>query len=112
MENPIFDRIRSDIISNDVVLYMKGTPAFPQCGFSAAAAQILSMCGVKFIGIDVLPDPNLRQALKDFANWPTLPQLYVKGEFLGGSDIMREMYLAGELQQLLLDKGLITAAAA
>lgn len=111
MENPIFDRIRSDLTSNDVVLYMKGTPAFPQCGFSAAAAQILSMCGVKFIGIDVMADQNLRQAIKDFANWPTLPQLYVKGEFVGGSDIIKEMYLAGELQKLLQTKG-VTAAAA
>ncbi len=111
MENPIFDRIRSDLTSNEVVLYMKGTPAFPQCGFSAAAAQILSMCGVKFIGIDVMADQNLRQAIKDFANWPTLPQLYVKGEFVGGSDIIKEMYLAGELQKLLQTKG-VTAAAA
>lgn len=111
MENPIFERIRSDITTNDIVLYMKGTPAFPQCGFSATAAQILSMCGVDFFGIDVLSDPTLRQGLKEFADWPTLPQLYIKGEFVGGSDIVKEMYQAGELQRLLQDKG-VTAEAA
>jgi monothiol glutaredoxin len=112
MDNPIFDRIRSDLSSNDVVLYMKGTPAFPQCGFSAASSQILSMCGVKFLGIDILADANLRQGIKDFSNWPTIPQLYVKGEFVGGCDIMKEMYQAGELQQLLKEKGVSTTAAA
>lgn len=111
MDNPFFDRIRAEINSNDVVLYMKGTPAFPQCGFSAATAQILTMCKVPFLGVDILPDPGLRQAIKDFSNWPTIPQLYVKGEFIGGCDIMKEMYQSGELQQLLKDKG-VTANAA
>jgi monothiol glutaredoxin len=104
-ENPVFDRIQSDIGGNDVVLYMKGTPVFPQCGFSAAVVQVLSHMGVKFKGIDVLTDPSLRQGIKEFAQWPTIPQLYVKGEFVGGCDIIREMYQNGELQQLLRDKG-------
>ena len=108
-DNPVFDRIRDDITSNDVVLYMKGTPVFPQCGFSAAVVQVLSHMGVKFKGIDVLADPGLRQGIKDFASWPTIPQLYVKGEFVGGSDIMMEMYEAGELHQLLADSGLFSA---
>jgi len=99
------ERIRADISTNDVVLYMKGTPVFPQCGFSAQAVQILNMIGVKFKGVDVLTDPSLRQSIKDFSNWPTIPQLYVKGEFVGGCDIMREMFQNGELQQTLRAKG-------
>jgi len=98
------ERIRLDITSNDVVLYMKGTPVFPQCGFSAQAIQILSMLGVKFKGVDVLSDPSLRQGIKDFSSWPTIPQLYIKGEFVGGCDIMREMFQSGELQKTLTDK--------
>ena len=82
-DNPVFDRIRDDIGSNDVVLYMKGTPVFPQCGFSAAVVQVLSHVGVKFKGIDILQDPSLRQGIKEFASWPTVPQLYVKGEYVG-----------------------------
>ena len=109
--SPVFDRIRNDIGSNDVVLYMKGTPVFPQCGFSAAVVQVLTHLGVKFKGIDVLTDPSLRQGIKEFSNWPTIPQLYVKGEFIGGCDIVREMYQSGELQQLLGDKGIATKAA-
>ena len=105
-DNPVFDRIRDDIGSNDVVLYMKGTPVFPQCGFSAAVVQVLSELGVKFKGIDVLTDPSLRQGIKEFSQWPTIPQLYVKGEFVGGCDIIREMYGSGELQQLLNSKGI------
>ncbi len=101
------ERIRADINANDVVLYMKGTPVFPQCGFSAQAVQILSMLGVKFKGVDVLSDPSLRQGIKDFSNWPTIPQLYVKGEFVGGCDIMREMFQSGELQKTLADKGVL-----
>ncbi len=112
MSNPVFDRIRDDISSNDVVLYMKGTPVFPQCGFSAAVVQVLSTVGVKFKGIDVLTDPSLRQGIKEFANWPTVPQLYVKGEFVGGCDIIREMYQSGELQELLVNKGVTTNQAA
>lgn len=110
MDNPVFERIRADLTDNDVVLYMKGTPAFPQCGFSATAAQILTMLGVSFKGVDILADPGLRQAIKDFSNWPTLPQLYVKGEFVGGCDIMREMYESGELKQMMADKGVATVA--
>jgi monothiol glutaredoxin len=106
MINPaVAERIRSDINANDVVLYMKGTPVFPQCGFSAQAVQILSMLGVNFKGIDVLADPGIRQGIKDFSNWPTIPQLYIKGEFVGGSDIIKEMLQSGELQKMLSEKG-------
>ena len=104
MNNPVFTRIKQDISENDVVLYMKGTPMFPQCGFSAAVVQVLTDLGVKFKGVDILADPSLRDAIKQFANWPTLPQLYVKGEFVGGCDIVREMSGSGELQQRLRDK--------
>ena len=110
--NPVIQRIQQDISGNDVVLYMKGTPVFPQCGFSAAVVQVLSELGVKFKGIDVLTDPSLRQGIKEFANWPTIPQLYVKGEFVGGCDIIREMYQSGELQELLQTKGVSTNQAA
>lgn len=106
MTNPAFEQIQKDIQTNDVVLYMKGTPVFPQCGFSAAVVQILSLLQVPFKGVDVLPDSELRQGIKDFTNWPTIPQLYVKGEFIGGCDIVREMYETGELQQLFRDKGI------
>ena len=109
-DNPVFTRIRQEIDETPVVLFMKGTPMFPQCGFSAAVVGVLSHMGVKFKGIDVLTDPELRQGIKDFAQWPTIPQLYVKGEFVGGSDIVREMYQTGELQELLADKGLLNAA--
>jgi monothiol glutaredoxin len=101
----VAERIRADISSNDVVLYMKGTPVFPQCGFSSQAVQILSMLNVAYKGVDILADPSLRQGIKDFSNWPTVPQLYIKGEFIGGSDIMREMVQSGELQKALADKG-------
>ncbi|MBN9527161.1 MAG: Grx4 family monothiol glutaredoxin [Alphaproteobacteria bacterium] len=111
-DNPVFDRIRQEVTDNDVVLFMKGTPVFPQCGFSAASVQVLSYLGVKFKGIDVLSDPSIRQGIKEFSNWPTIPQLYVKGEFIGGCDIMREMFESGELQQLLADKGVATTQAA
>ena len=104
-DNPVHDRIKDDIANNDVVLYMKGTPVFPQCGFSAAVVQVLSHVGVKFKGIDILADPGLRQGIKEFSNWPTIPQLYVKGEFIGGCDIVREMFETGELQQVLEEKG-------
>ena len=112
MSNPVHERIRQDIGDNDVVLYMKGTPVFPQCGFSAAVVQVLSHIGVKFKGIDVLADPSLRQGIKDFSNWPTVPQLYVKGEFVGGCDIVREMFQTGELQELLQSKGIAVNAEA
>ena len=107
----VFDRIKSEISGNDVVLYMKGTPVFPQCGFSAAVVQVLTHLGVKFKGIDVLQDPAIRQGIKEFSNWPTIPQLYVKGELIGGCDIVREMFQTGELQQVLSDKGIQTKAA-
>lgn len=110
MENVVFDRIRREITDNDVVLYMKGTAVFPQCGFSAAVVQILSQLGVPFKDVNVLEDSTIRQGIKDFTNWPTIPQLYVKGEFVGGCDIVREMYMNGELQQLLADKGISKAA--
>jgi monothiol glutaredoxin len=94
------DRIRETVTGNSVVLYMKGTPQFPQCGFSAKAVQILKACGASnFVTVDVLADPEIRQGIKEFANWPTIPQLYIGGEFVGGSDIMTEMYQSGELQQ-------------
>jgi monothiol glutaredoxin len=109
--NPVIKRIQQDISDNDVVLYMKGTPVFPQCGFSAAVVQVLSDLGVKFKGIDVLIDPSLRQGIKEFSSWPTIPQLYVKGEFVGGCDIVREMYGSGELRELLQTRGVNTKAA-
>ena len=99
------DRIETDIKANDVVLYMKGTPVFPQCGFSAAVVQVLTHMGVKFKGINVLEDPEIRNGIKDYANWPTIPQLYVKGEFVGGCDIVREMYQSGELAEMMQTKG-------
>ena len=105
MSNPVFDRIRQDLSENDVVLYMKGTPMFPQCGFSAAVVQVLTNLGVKFKGIDILVDPSLREGIKQFTNWPTLPQLYVKGEFVGGCDIVREMFQTGELATYLGEQG-------
>ena len=97
-------RIASIVNDNDVVLFMKGTPLFPQCGFSSRAIAILEHCGVAYESVDVLQDMEVRQGIKEFSDWPTIPQLYVKGEFLGGSDIMLEMYEAGELQQLLAEK--------
>ena len=97
--------IDNEVKSNDVVLFMKGTPDFPMCGFSGQVVQILNHVGVPYKGINVLDSDDLRQGIKEYANWPTIPQLYVKGEFLGGCDIVREMFQAGELQQLLADKG-------
>ncbi|HLI10514.1 MAG TPA: Grx4 family monothiol glutaredoxin [Alphaproteobacteria bacterium] len=105
------EQIRQEISSNDVVLFMKGTPVMPQCGFSAAVVQVLTHLGVKFKGVDVLSDPALRQGIKEFSNWPTIPQLYVKGEFIGGCDIVREMYQSGELGELLKTRGIQTKAA-
>jgi monothiol glutaredoxin len=110
--NPVFARIEADIQAAPVVLYMKGTPVFPQCGFSAQVVQVLSELGVKFQTHDVLSDDGLRQGIKEFSNWPTVPQLYVDGEFVGGCDIIREMYVSGELAQLLKDKGIAPGAAA
>ena len=106
MENIIFERIRKEINGNDVVLYMKGTAAFPMDGFSAAVVQILMQLGVPFRDINVLEDNDIRQGIKQFTNWPTSPQLYIKGEFIGGCDIVREMFASGELQELLRARGL------
>ena len=95
-------RIADDVKTSDVLLYMKGTPQFPQCGFSSRAVTILHACGVEnFAAFNILEDPDLRQGIKDFSNWPTIPQLYIQGEFIGGSDIMAEMYESGELQALV-----------
>ena len=111
-DNPGFERIRQDIAENDVVVYMKGTPVFPQCGFSAVVVQVMTHLGVKFKGINVLEDPGLRQGIKDFSNWPTIPQLYVKGEFVGGCDIVREMYQSGELSEMMTNQGIEVRPAA
>ena len=102
--------IDSQVKSNDVVLFMKGTPTFPQCGFSGQVAQILDYLGVSYKGVNVLESDELRQGIKEYANWPTIPQLYVKGEFVGGADIIREMFQAGELQSFMADKGVAKAA--
>ena len=109
MSNSTDERIKGIVASSDVVLFMKGVPAAPQCGFSASVVQILSGLKVPFKGVDVLSDPQVREGIKSFSNWPTIPQLYVKGEFLGGADIVREMFQAGELTALLSDKGIVTA---
>ncbi|MGB8182344.1 MAG: Grx4 family monothiol glutaredoxin [Stellaceae bacterium] len=106
----VTDRIKQDIADNSVVLFMKGTPVFPQCGFSARVVQILTQLGIKFKGVDVLADPAIRQGIKEFSSWPTIPQLYVKGEFVGGCDIVSEMYENGELKQVFADKGVATRA--
>lgn len=103
------ERISSIVGENEVVLFMKGTPLFPQCGFSSRAVHILDHCGVTYESVDVLQDMEIRQGIKAYSDWPTIPQLYVKGEFLGGSDIMTEMFEAGELQQMFTDKGVKTA---
>lgn len=100
------DRIRQTIADNDVVLFMKGTKTMPQCGFSAQVAQILSHLGVPYKDINVLEDMAIREGIKTYTNWPTIPQLYVKGEFVGGCDIVREMFQAGELHALIHDKGI------
>ena len=110
MDITVQDRIRQEITDAPVVLFMKGTPVFPQCGFFAAVVQILSHMGVKFKGIDVLSDPSVRQAIKEFSNWPTIPQLYVHGEFIGGCDIIREMFETGELKQMLEENGISVRA--
>jgi len=95
------DQIRQQVADNAIVLYMKGTPQFPQCGFSGRAAQILAACGAKYASVNVLADAEIREGIKQFSNWPTVPQLYIKGQFVGGSDIMTELYQQGELQKLI-----------
>ena len=105
------EKIKAQVTGNPVVLYMKGTPQAPMCGFSATAVQILSASGVKSVfSVNVLEDQDIREGVKQYANWPTVPQLYVNGEFVGGCDIMREMYQSGELQKLLADAGVTQAA--
>ena len=108
----ISDYIDNEVKSNDVVLFMKGTPGFPQCGFSGQVVQILDYDGVDYKGVNVLTSADLRQGIKDYSNWPTIPQLYVKGEFVGGCDIVREMFQAGELQDFLVEKGVSVKGAA
>jgi monothiol glutaredoxin len=108
----INDYIDSEVKNNDVVLFMKGTPGFPQCGFSGQVVQILDYVGVDYKGINVLDSSELRQGIKDYSNWPTIPQLYVKGEFVGGCDIVREMFQAGELQSFFDEKGIKVKGAA
>ncbi len=111
-ENPVFAQIRSDLAENDVVLYMKGTSVFPQCGFSAVVVNILNNLGITFKSVNILEDDDIRQAIKEYANWPTIPQLYVKGEFVGGCDIVKEMFSSGELQDLLKENGIAIKDAA
>ncbi|MEZ5870389.1 MAG: Grx4 family monothiol glutaredoxin [Nitratireductor sp.] len=106
------DFIDNTVKSNDVVLFMKGTPDFPQCGFSGQVVQILNYLGVDYKGVNVLADDDIRQGIKDYTNWPTVPQLYVKGEFVGGCDIVREMFQAGELQQHMSENGIAVNAPA
>ena len=108
----VTDRIKQQIEDDDVVLYMKGTPVFPMCGFSAAVVQVISDVGVPFQSYNVLDDMDLRQGLKEFSNWPTFPQLYVKGELVGGCDIIREMHASGELRDFLAEKGVTQKASA
>jgi monothiol glutaredoxin len=105
MSNPVFERIQTDITANPVMLYMKGNAMFPQCGFSARVVQILTHLGVPFQTANVLEDPALREGVKEFSSWPTVPQLYVAGEFVGGCDIVTEMFQSGELETMLTEKG-------
>jgi len=112
MTSPIAERIQGDVTENPVMLYMKGTAMFPQCGFSARVVQILTHLGVPFRTANVLEDPELREGVKHYSNWPTVPQLYVNGEFVGGCDIVTEMFQSGELEMLLTEKGIPHTAAA
>ena len=108
-EKPTYELIQSELDENDVVLCMKGSPMFPQCGFSAAVAHVLTTLQIKFKGVDVLQNADVREGIKQFSNWPTIPQLYVKGEFIGGCDIVREMAENGELEQIFDNKGIARA---
>ncbi|MCC9624217.1 Grx4 family monothiol glutaredoxin [Thalassospira sp. MA62] len=110
MTSSINDRIDGIVSANDVVLFMKGVPDAPQCGFSGAVVQVLNQTGVPYQAVDVLADPRIREGIKAYANWPTIPQLYIKGEFVGGCDIVREMAANGELAQMLSDKGIAAPA--
>ena len=108
-EPSVHDQIDKAVKDNDIVLFMKGTPLMPQCGFSSTVAHVLDHLGVDYVGVNVLTDQDVRQGIKAYSDWPTIPQLYVKGEFVGGCDIVKEMFQSGELQQLLKDKGLAAA---
>jgi monothiol glutaredoxin len=105
-DNPVFQKIQQEVDGNPVVLFMKGTPVFPQCGFSSVCVQVLSNLGIPFKGINVLEDMEIREGVKAYSNWPTIPQLYVKGEFVGGCDIIREMYETGELGEYFNTQGI------
>src|SRR3954465_12738708 len=110
MDQPAFERIKKELTDNDVVLYMKGTRQMPQCGFSATVVEVLKRSGIEnFKDVNVLADQEIREGIKQFANWPTIPQLYIKGEFIGGCDIVREMFQSGELETLLKEKGVKAA---
>lgn len=111
MDNPVFVEIQNHIDGSEVILFMKGTPLFPQCGFSARVVQILKHSGVPFASVNVLENAEIREGIKEFSSWPTIPQLYVKGEFVGGCDIVTEMYQTGELTALLTEKGIQQNAA-
>ena len=104
------EQIKKSVSANDVVLYMKGTPTFPQCGFSSTVVQILDYLGAKYHSVNVLDDQDIRQGIKDYNNWPTIPQIFVKGEFIGGCDIVKEMFETGELRTMLADKGIKTSS--
>ena len=108
-EQATLDAIKKAVTENDVVVFMKGTPTFPQCGFSSVVARVLDHMQVEYAAVNVLEDPEVREGIKVYSDWPTIPQLYVKGEFVGGCDIVKEMFEAGELQQLFKDKGLAAA---
>ena len=112
MDNPVHEQIKREITDNDVVLYMKGTPTFPMCGFSAAVVQVMNHLGVTYHSVNVMDDPGVRNGIKEFSDWPTIPQLYVKGEFIGGCDIVREMFETGELMEMLNTKGVNVQIAA
>jgi len=109
MTDTVNDQIKNTVTSNDIVLYMKGTPTFPQCGFSSTVVQIFDYLGAKYASVNVLDDSEVRQGIKDFNNWPTVPQVFVKGEFIGGCDIMREMFETGELKTLLVEKNILAS---
>lgn len=110
MTNPAHDKIKKTVTENDVVLYMKGNPTFPQCGFSSTVVQILDYIGTEYASVNVLDDPEIRQGIKEYNNWPTIPQVFVKGEFIGGCDILREMFETGELRDLMTQKGVPLSA--
>ena len=110
MDDPISQRIKQELEDNEVVLFMKGSPVFPQCGFSSTVVQILDYVGAEYASVNVLEDPEIRQGIKDYNNWPTIPQIFVKGEFIGGCDIVKEMFETGELRTLLTDKGIKTSS--